>query len=265
MQLGIKEKLAVVTGASRGLGRAAAEALGHEGARVVLVARGADALETAAADLRAKGIDAVAMSADLTDKDQVTDLFRRVRAIGSPEILVYNNAGARDLDFDDASDDDFLHAYQIMVMGYVWCVREIVDDMKAAKWGRIVVLGSLCAKEPHKEFPMVLHNTGRPAQLGFSKTLSNEIAKFGITVNTIGTGMLDHDGEATERAYAVRAGKRGISMRDVQRFRVAPIPVGRAGRGDELGSLCAFLCSDRAAFINGQMILLDGGRIASLI
>lgn len=265
MELGISGKLAVVTGASRGLGLAAARELGREGSRVVLVARDGEAVRDAARQLAEEGVEAVGLSADLTDQEQVAALFERIRGeLGDPDILVYNNSGARDHSFDDASDEDFRHAYEILVMGFVWCVRQVVPAMRRRRWGRIVTLGSLCAREPHKEFPMVLHNLGRPAQVGLSKTLANELGRFGITVNTIGTGMLDHDGQAVSRAYA-DAAARGMTAEEVQQLRVGPIPVGRAGRADELGALCAFLCSERAAFITGQMILLNGGRVASLM
>jgi len=128
-----------------------------------------------------------------------------------------------------------------------------------------VTLGPLCAREPHKEFPNVLHNLGRPAQVGLSKTLSNEVGRYGVTVNTIATGMIDHDGHAVRRAYANGALMKGMSSAEIDAYRVGNIPVGRTGRADELGSLCAYLCSDRAGFINGQTILLDGGRVASLM
>jgi 3-oxoacyl-[acyl-carrier protein] reductase len=145
-------------------------------------------------------------------------------------------------------------------MGFTWAAREVVPAMKGNSWGRIVTLGSLCAKEPHKDFPMALHNFGRPAQVGLSKTLANELGQFGITVNTIATGMLDHDGFAVARAY-----DRNLSAEEIYRLRIKDIPLKRTDTARELGDLCAFLCSERAAFLTGQTILLDGGRVGSLM
>jgi 3-oxoacyl-[acyl-carrier protein] reductase len=150
-------------------------------------------------------------------------------------------------------------------MGFNWCVREALPGMRDAGWGRIVTLGSLCAREPHRAFPMVLHNLGRPAQIGFSKNLANEVGVDGITVNTVGTGMIDHDGEAVRRAYMPHAEKRGLSFEEIQEFRTSSIPVRRAGTAEELAAACVFLCSKPAAFITGQLLLVDGGLVASLM
>jgi 3-oxoacyl-[acyl-carrier protein] reductase len=126
-----------------------------------------------------------------------------------------------------------------------------------------VVLGSLCAREPHRVIPLVLHNVARAGQVALAKTYANDLAAHGITVNTIATGMMDHDGQAAERAYS-SAARLGLSEAEVTAYRIGAVPAKRAGRADELGALCAFLASDRAGYITGQTILLDGGRVASL-
>lgn len=261
MDLGIQERIAVVTGASRGLGFAAARALGLEGCRVVVIARNAAAIHDAELRLKQEGIDAVGIAADITDSSQVEAIFDQIRtSIGPPDILVYNNSGARDLYYEEATDEDFRDAFEKLIMGFVWCTRQVLPQMKDRGWGRIVTLGSLCAREPHRELPMVLHNLGRPAQLGISKTLANEYGQFGITVNTIGIGMIDHDGEAVARSY-----NRNLTAEEIRDFRTSANPVRRTGTAEELGALAAFLCSEPAAFITGQMVLLDGGRVASLM
>lgn len=203
MDFGLEGKLAIVTGASRGLGRGIAQSLAQEGCHVLLLARELSAVESAAAQLRDKGANAHGLSVDLIRKDEVFKVMASIRERhGNPDILVYNNSGARENPFDEASDDDYLHALQILIMGFAWCVQNVLPGMKQRGWGRIVTLGSMCAKEPHRDYPAILHNLGRPAQIGMSKTLANELGEFGITVNTIATGTIDHDGGSVRRSWA---------------------------------------------------------------
>lgn len=260
MDLGLKDKVALVTGASRGLGKAVAEELAQEGCKVALMARDPAKLAPVVDGLRAEGLEAMGVTGDLLNQEQVSNAWSEVRAaFGDPDIFVYNNGGPANVFFEDATDEDFLQAQEITVRGFLWSMREALPAMKRKGWGRVVTLGSLCVKEPHKEFPLVLHNTFRLAQLGMSKTLANEYGPFGITVNTIATGTISHDGDSFVRAYAA-AEQRGLSKEEADRRRIANVPVGRLGRADEMGALCAFLCSDRAGYITGQAIYLDGGR-----
>jgi len=265
MDLGIRGKVAIVAGGSRGLGNACAVALGEEGCTVIVLARDVEHVARAVADMRKDGIDAHGYSADLRQKDKLTDILREVTGVhGVPDIFVYNNGGAGDMYFDEASDQDFHDAYDAYVMGFVWCMRELLEPMKRKGWGRIVTLGSLCAREPHKAFPMVMHNMGRAAQVGLNKTLSNQVGNNGLTMNIIATGMIDHDGSSITRAYEAHSFAKGMTQDDVQTFRTKDIPLGRMGKREDIGWMCAFLCSDRAGFVNGQTILVDGGRVASL-
>lgn len=260
MNLGLKDKVALVTGASRGLGKAVAEALAIEGCKVALLARDSGRLAPTVAALRAGGGEVMGVAGDLMNQHEVLRAWTEVRAAyGDPDIFVYNNGGPANVFFEDATDDDFLLAHDVTVRGFLWSMREALPTMKRKGWGRVVTLGSISVKEPHKEFPLVLHNTFRPAQLGMSKTLANEYGPFGITINTIATGTISHDGDSFIRAYEA-AEKLGLSKEEADRHRTANVPVGRLGRADELGALCAFLCSDRAGYITGQAIYLDGGR-----
>jgi 3-oxoacyl-[acyl-carrier protein] reductase len=262
VDLGLSGRLAVVTGGSQGLGYAAAEALVREGARVAITARTEGRLRVAEAKLRALGGDVYAAPSDVTDRARIEAFLTEVESeCGAPDILVYNNSSARDLYLEEADDEDFVHALQTTILGLNWCVQALTPGMRTRGWGRIVTLGSLCAKEPHRDLPMVLHNLSRPAQLGFSKTLANTLGADGITVNTIGIGMIDHDGEAVSRSY--RQHDRGLSEADIRELRTRN-PLNRTGTAEELGSLVAFVCSDRAGFLTGQLVVLDGGRIGAL-
>lgn len=265
MNFGFDGKLAIVTGASRGIGRGIAQSLAQEGCQVLLLARDVAAVESAAAELRAQGAKAHGLSVDLTQKDQVFKVMAQIREQhGNPDIFVYNNGGARDSFFEEATDDDYLHAIQIMIMGFAWCLQHLLPTMKQRRWGRIVTLGSICAKEPHRDYPAILHNLGRPAQVGMSKTLANQLGEFGITVNTIATGTIDHDGGSVRRSWA-KAQAAGVTDEEIQQRRLRNVPMRRAGRLDEIGALCAFLCSEQAGYLTGQTIVLDGGRVATLM
>lgn len=257
MDLQLQGKVAVVTGGSRGLGRAAAKTLADEGCRIAVLGRDEAACAAVVAEI---GEGAFACPVDLADRKSIATAFAAIRAeLGEPDILIYNNSGAPDAFFDEATDDEFLDAYNLLVMGLSWCVREVAPAMKAAGRGRIVVLGSICAKEPHRDpLPMVLHNVARPAQVGLAKTLANQLGPDGITVNTIGIGPFSHDGTARQRAYR-QLEMRGVSTDTTAEERLATIPMRRNGRADELAALCAFLCSEPAGFITGQTIVIDGG------
>ncbi|MDB5713980.1 MAG: 3-oxoacyl-ACP reductase [Sphingomonadales bacterium] len=266
MNRGIGGKVAIVFGASRGLGRAVAEQLGSNGCRVVVVARSIVRLEETVEAMQRVGADAWPVACDITSRASIKDMIASVRRdVGSPDIVVYNNGGPADSSFDTASDEEFMEGYMSQVMGFVWAVREVVPDMKARGWGRLVTLGSMAAKEPHREMPMVIHNVTRPAALGLSKSLSVELAPFGITVNTIGTGLIDGgDDNSFRKTVRGQAEMLGVGFDELLASRLRTVPVGRGGRPDEVGSLCAFLCSQDAGFITGQLIVLDGGKVRSL-
>lgn len=265
MDFRIDDKIAVVTGASRGIGRGVARTLAQEGCTVLLVARDAAGAEAAAAALRADGGRAHALAADVTDKVQVARLMQRIRAAhGAPSIFIYNNGGARDATFDDAGDADYIDALNVLILGFAWCLQHLLPAMKERRWGRVLTLGSICAKEPHRDYQGVLHNLGRPAQVGMSKTLANQLGEFGITVNTVATGTIEHDGGSVRRSWA-QAQAAGLSTEEVQSRRLRNVPLGRFGTLDEIGALCAFLCSEQAGYISGQTIAIDGGRVASLM
>lgn len=268
MDLGIAGKVALVTGGSRGLGLACAERFGQEGCRVVIVARDPERLRRAVDKVQGRQGEAYGISADVASKEGIATLAVQLKEMGlEPDILVFNNGGPPNPTFEDATDEEYVIAYQRMVMGFNWAVKSVLPTMKQQRWGRIVTLGSYCVKEPHSELKMVLHNLIRPAAVGLSKTIADEVGEFGITVNTIGTGTIDGgDEESTFRInYRKRAAERGITFEEMKAIRVEPIPMKRAGDPSEVAGLCAYLSSDLAGFITGQTILIDGGKARSFL
>ena len=245
MDLGIDGRVALVLGASRGLGRAVAEALGREGARVALAARSVDELEAAAA-----GIDGetAVVAVDTGDAEAVAALPDRVAsALGPVEILVLNTGGPPGGPALDADLETWTDAYRSLVLAPVILAKLCVPAMRDRGWGRIVSISSTSIREPIPN--LTLSNANRAATAGFLATLAREVAADGVTVNTIATGRF-----ATERLASLHG-----SIEAAEEQARADVPAGRLGRPDEYGDLVAFVCSERAAYLTGTTIPLDGG------
>jgi 3-oxoacyl-[acyl-carrier protein] reductase len=265
VDLGIDGKVAVVSGASRGIGRAVARALSAEGARVVMAARTPDVLAGAAEQVRAEtGGDVLPVAADMTTEAGVAAVVGgAAEAFGSVDIAVSNVAGPKAFGFGEASDQGFLDAYRDMVMSVVWLARAVLPGMKQRRWGRLVNIGSDCVREAHREVPLLLANTTRPAALGLHKSLADELGPFGITVNTIAVGAILTENRITFHERFAR--DRGLAVADVRNANAEHIPVGRFGEPAELAAVVAFLCSQQAAFVTGEAIAVDGGRTRGLL
>jgi 3-oxoacyl-[acyl-carrier protein] reductase len=249
MKLGLENRVALVMGASRGIGRAIAAALAREGAKVAVASRSLEKLEEAAREI---GSDATPFPADAGDLDRLENLPGEVEAaLGPIEILVLNTGGPPFGGALDHERNDWESAYRSLVLAPRVLAGAVLPGMRERGWGRIVNVGSSSTREPIPG--LNLSNAHRMAAVGFLKTLSREVAANGITVNTVATGRF-----ATER-LADASG----SLEGAEEAAKTEVPAGRLGRPEEYGDLVAFLCSDRAAYITGTVIPIDGGLLRS--
>ena len=252
MDLGIKGKRALVCAASKGLGRGCAMALAEAGVDLVINARGVDALEATAAEIRAKyGVQVIAIAADIT-----TEAGRAlVLAAGPVDILVTNAGGPPPGIWSDWTRDDFIKALDGNMLTPIALMTALLPAMIERGWGRVVNITSQSVKAPIPQ--LGLSNAARAGLTGYVGGTSRQVAPFGVTINNLLPGI--HD---TDRATALDGGvvaAKGISMDQARTERQATIPARRYGTSAEFGAACAFLCSQHAGFIVGQNILLDGG------
>ena len=249
MDLGIGGKVALVMGASQGIGRAIAHTLGEEGARVAFASRSQEKLDAAAGQTDAE---TATFAADTADLDRLAELPGEVEeALGPIDILVTNTGGPPLGGALDHELDEWNVAYRSLVLAPRVLAEAVVPGMRDRGWGRVVNVGSSSTREPIPG--LNLSNAHRMAAIGFFKTLASEVAGDGITVNTVATGRF-----ATER-LASNAG----SMEAAEEAARQQVPAGRLGQPSEFGDLVAFLCSDRAAYITGTVIPIDGGLLRS--
>jgi 3-oxoacyl-[acyl-carrier protein] reductase len=245
MELGLEGRVALVLGASRGLGRGVAEALAREGARVALASRSGDALERAVAEIDGE---ATAFGADTGDLERIAALPDEcAEAFGPVDILVTNTGGPPRGGALDADLATWREAYESLVLAPRVLVEAVLPGMRERGWGRIVNVGSSTTREPGAG--MALSNAHRAGLVGFFKTLAREVAADGVTVNDVATGRF-----ATERLAEIWGG-----WEEMERRAIEDVPAGRLGTPAEYGDLVAFLCSDRAGYITGASIPIDGG------
>lgn len=250
MDLGIAGKTALVLGASKGIGRGIAEALAREGARVAIASRSTERLERAAAEIEG---DVTAFRADTGDLDGLAALPATVaEKLGPVAILVTNTGGPPVGRALDATLDEWRDAYESLLLAPRLLAEAVLPAMREGGWGRIVNVGSSSTREPIDG--LALSNSHRPGLVGFFKTLAREVAADGITVNDVATGRF-----ATDRLASNWGGEEQMRSGAVQ-----GIPAGRLGEPGEYGDLVAFLCSDRAGYITGTSIPIDGGLLRSV-
>lgn len=263
MNLGLKNKVALVAAASRGLGRAVAEELASEGASLVLCARDAEVLkQTGAAIVRNSGVDLLAVSADVT---VVSDVERLVGSglerFGRIDILITNAGGPPAGNFESVTRTQWEDAVRLTLYSVIELTRQVLPGMKERGWGRILNITSIAVKQPIEN--LILSNTLRAGVTGFARTLANEVAAAGITVNNILPGFTRT--ERVEELAGMMARKQGISAEQFKAQWEQEIPMKRLGEPSEFAALAAFLVSERASYITGTSIQVDGGWIRALL
>ncbi len=260
MDLGLRGKTAIVAAASKGLGRAVALVLAQEGANVAIFSRAEAAINAAAAEIRAQagGAEVLALVADATSRADVERVVQAtVDHFGGVDVLYNNAGGPKAGTFDQLTDADWEAAFQLNLMSAVRLTRACLPHMRRRGWGRIITGTSTSVKQPIDV--LMLSNSIRSATTSWSKTLADQVAKDGITVNTLQPGRID-----TERVRWLdddRARRLGSSVEEVYQETVATIPVGRYGTPEEFAAAAAFLASQQAAYITGTTLVVDGGKL----
>ncbi len=259
MDLGTKDRVAMVAAASKGLGKACAVALAQEGCKVSICARNAEELEKTRSEIEARG-EAIALVADVSSASDLEDWYRRtIDRFGQVDILVTNTGGPPVKRFMELSDESWLSGVESTLMNVVRLSRLIIPGMRERRWGRIIRLTSLVAKQPVDE--LTISSTLRARLSGLTKTMANQVGPHNITVNAILTGHI-----MTDRQYAladVRARERWITHEEYFAEQAAEIPLRRIGEPREIGEVVAFLASERASYVTGVSLQVDGGLIRS--
>jgi 3-oxoacyl-[acyl-carrier protein] reductase len=261
MDLRLRGRRAVVGGATSGLGRASAEALAAEGCELLLWSRRADALAAVAEAIRAShGVRVDHVTADATDPSAAATVADAAMAFGHVDILVSNAGGPPTVDPTATDDDGWRRAFQLLSMTPIDLATRLLPGMRERGWGRIVAILSSGVRQPIPE--LVYSNAGRAALAAWLKTTARAVAADGVTVNGVMPGRI-----ATPRIHELdsgRAEREETTEDEIRAAHLATIPAGRYGEPAELGVLVAFLASDRASYVTGQLVAVDGGLISGM-
>lgn len=261
MDLGLKGKTAIITGSTRGLGFAVAEELAKEGANVLVCGRNSKSVEAAKNKLKAYDVESLAINADISTPDGINHVLTMAdAAFGKVDILCMSTGGPPPGGFADLEPADFTRSANDLLESLVQLVKGVVPGMQERGWGRVLAVTSISAAQPVDN--LILSNTMRAGITGLMKSLANEYGKHGITFNCLMPGYT-----ATERMTEVLtslADSKGVSVKKAAANVAIDVPVGRIGRPDEFAALAAFLASERASYITGCSIPVDGGWIKGI-
>ncbi len=261
MELGIQGKTALVTGASKGIGQAVAEALAREGVRLFLVARSQDRLAVLADRLQKDGAEVQYLAADLTEPGNTERVLKAARDFGPVELFLGNTGGPPPGTAESLPPEAWQGAFDLLFLPMVRLVQGLLPDMKARGFGRIVFITSLSVKEPVAN--LALSNAIRAGLTGYLKTLAREVAASGVTVNAVAPGYTRT--ERVEALFAHQAREEGVPVDAIYRRIEAQIPAGRLGRPEEVAALAVFLMGKPAAYVTGQTWVADGGYLRFLL
>jgi len=262
MDLGIRDRVAVVAASSRGLGKAVAEALAAEGVKLALCARNESILAGTAKAIQARwGSPVFHQPVDVTDSAAVKRFVRAtIQRFGAVHIGVANAGGPPSKTFAECTVEDWRRAFELNFMSTVHLAGELLPHMQKQKWGRFVTITSVTVKQPAEG--LILSNAIRAGVAGLLKSLANEYAADNILIHNVCPGYT-----ATDRLVdlsTAQAAARGLSSEEVQQGWTRAIPLGRLGKPEELAAVVAFLCSDRASYVTGASTVVDGGWVRGL-
>lgn len=262
MNLGLKNKVAIIGGSSKGLGKGCAMQLAQEGVNVVVCANDKDSLERTGRLIKELGVEALLLEVDMSlEKDNQRIVDETLKKFGRIDILVNNSGGPPAGDFFRFNNDGWESAFNSVLMYVVRMCRLTIPHMKKNNWGRIINLTSLTVKEPAEE--LILSNVFRSGVVSMAKTLSRNLIKHNITINNICPGAFKTD-RALE-LMAASALKENVTVEEIEKRAIVNMPLGRYQRPEELGNLVVFLCSELAEGITGTTIQIDGGIARGLL
>jgi 3-oxoacyl-[acyl-carrier protein] reductase len=274
MDLGLKDKVAFVSGSSKGMGKAAATIFAEEGAKVVTTGRNQETVSAAVEEIKGAtgNTEIMGIAVDLITKEGVQSAVSQVvERWGKVDIAVSNVYGpaSQGKAFESVSEEEWFRAYQQQVMHVVYLTSCVIPVMMNNRLGCLINISSTTSKEPPKELSMITGCTVRPAVVGLQKSLANESAEYGITVNNIlpgaiATERLKNEQERLNESNRQRAKEMGSSPDEIPAGPWAQIPMKRLGEPREIGSVISFLASDQASYISGVTLQVDGGRMRSL-
>lgn len=257
MELSIQGKIALVSAASSGLGRASAAALAREGARVAILSRRETELQTVAQEIGA----ALAVRCDLSQAADIESAIQRVQSeLGPVDILVNNCGGPPGGSFTSITESQWMESFEQVFLSTLRMTRAVLPGMRERKWGRVINIVSTSVEQPIPG--LILSNAYRPAIAGWAKTLAAEVANDGVLVNCVSPGRIRTNRTATmDRAASEQTGK---TIAQIEAERSATVPMHRYGTPEEFGAVVAFLASERASYLTGSVIRVDGGLVSSI-
>ena len=263
MDLGLNGRVAVVGGGSKGLGRACADALAREGARLVICSRNAAELEAAAAEIRqATGAETLAFPADLSQAAGVDALVEAAVAhYGRLDVVVANSGGPPAGRPMSATEETWAQAIQMALLFFIRLSRAAVPEMRRNSWGRIVNILASTVYQPIDN--LVTSGVTRLGAVAYAKSLADEVGRDNILVNNVAPGYLLTD--RLEHLFATRAAETGQPLETLLQAHAATIPLGRLGRPEEMGDFVTYLASEKNSYVTGATILVDGGVVRSVV
>lgn len=257
MDSGLKNKVVIVSGGSQGIGRAAAQAFAAEGAQVAICARTEKTLQEAAAAIRkATAVEVTPFVTDVSSADSVTEMVQSVlKKFGRVDVCIANAGGPPPRSFFNSSNEDWRKAIDMNFLSVVYLAREVLPTMQKNKWGRFITITSTSVRQPVPD--LLLSNSIRPAVVGLMKSLTQEFGRDGITFNNVGPGYTSTD-RLTKLAGS-RAKAAGVAEQDIYDRWANDVPLRRLGKPEEIADAIVWLASERASYVTGQTILVDGG------